>query len=71
MVFREDENINVKEYTKDELLELYRTKKSFAPRYRSIMGENCPEVTKLEKDILDLEVFLSEVMGADFDNDKV
>lgn len=71
MVFREGENMNVNEYTKNELLELYRTIKNFAPRYQSILRENCPEVTRLEKDILDLEVFLLEVMEVNFDKDEV
>ena len=44
----------VGDHTKQALLELYKEKKSLADRYRAIMGDNCPDVSKLEKEVLDM-----------------
>ena len=41
----------VGDHTKQALLELYKEKKSLADRYRAIMGDNCPDVSKLEKEV--------------------
>ena len=58
------------DHTKQALLELYKEKKSLADRYRAIMGDNCPDVSKLEKEVLDMESFFVDVLGIDLEKMK-
>ena len=55
----------VGEHTKQALLELYKEKKNLADKYRVISGDNCPDVSKLEKEISDMEGFFTKVLGID------
>ena len=55
----------VGENTKQALLELYKEKKTLADRYRAIMGDNCPDVSKLEQEIFDMESFFVDVLDID------
>ena len=53
------------EHTKQALLDLYKEKKSLAKRYKTIMEDDCPDASKLEKEILEMEGFFTHVLGID------
>ncbi len=58
----------VGEHTKKALLDLYKEKKNLIDNYKAIMGDNCPDVSRLEKEIVEMEGFFTQVLGIDLGN---
>ena len=55
----------VGEQTKKALLQLYKEKKSLADKCKVVMGDSNPDVSKLEKEVSEMEDFFIEVLGID------